>query len=432
MTLHHLALLITATAALDDAAIPANSRLGRSLLKHARSLGNDDNNNFEGSTWLAGYSIKFHSCATGDYYGNNNNDQENDNDNGQFNGFVYKQRLAHFQLCPSNTCGSSNSGCNDYVTDLSEFLAMYIQNKIAVEASACESVKENCYCENANDDEMCYSNCYAQAGLSYCEQQDGEGEENEFGQINLQSAVYCTQLDVSEQAMEYYRYDQNINNQNNNNMYNYNAQAQEQQAEQEQQEMAFFVGPHCNHGKIIFGLFIDETCSIKAPQGAYEKMYFGQHLPHSSDSIIETTKCMSCKVPSENNDANNINNENNADGEMYYYKNGQMYQQQQQEVYQEQEQEPDEVTEACGQLYVQSAKCEESLHVNGVYPDTRACNYIRALKKQGGSALTSLRQSVNVTPSVLAGVFAATTVMFAGLSFYLNQKVKRSKVKLIR
>ena len=149
----HLALLVTATAAFDDAAIPANSRLGRSLLKQARSLGNDDNNNFEGSTWLAGYSIKFHSCATGDYYGNN--DQDNDND-AQFNGFVYKQRLAHFQLCPSNTCGSSNSGCNDYVTDLSEFLAMYIQNKIAVEASACESVKEACYCENANDDEVSF------------------------------------------------------------------------------------------------------------------------------------------------------------------------------------------------------------------------------------------------------------------------------------
>ena len=63
---------------------------------------------------------------------------------------------SHFQLCPSNTCGSSNSGCNDYVTDLSEFLAMYIQNKITVEASACESVKEACYCENANNDEVSF------------------------------------------------------------------------------------------------------------------------------------------------------------------------------------------------------------------------------------------------------------------------------------
>ena len=284
---------------------------------------------------------------------------------------------------------------------------------------------------------MCYSNCYAQAGLSYCEQQqDGGGGENENGQINLQDAVYCTQLDVSEQAMEYYRYNQNMNNQyqNNNNMNNYNnynAQAEQQQAEQqqaEQQDLAFFVGPHCHGGKVILGLFTDETCSIKAAEEAYENMFYGQHLPYSSNSIIES-ECMSCKVPSEN-DAN-INNQNDIDSDMYYYKDGQMYQQQQQQVYQEQEQEPDEVTEACGQLYAQSAKCEESLHVSGVYPDTRACNYIRTLKKEGGGALSSLRQNVNVTPSVLAGIFAATTVMFAGLSFHLSKKVKRSKVKLI-
>jgi len=265
---------------------------------------------------------------------------------------------------------------------------------------------------------MCLSNCYAQAGLSYCEQQDGGGNAN--GQISIQDAIYCTQLEVDEQAMEYYRYDQNLNDQNNNN--NYNAQSQQQA---QQQEMNFFLGPHCHNGKIILGLFTEETCSIKAADGSYEKMFFGQQLPHSSTSIIESN-CMSCKVPSEN-DANM--NQNNGDGNMYYYENGQMYQQQQQQEYQEQA--PDEVTEACGQLYAQSAKCEESLHVNGVYPDTRACNYIRNLKNEGGSVLSSLRQSVNVTPSVLAGVFAATTVLFAGLSVYLNQKVKRSKVQLV-
>lgn len=134
---------------------------------------------------------------------------------------------------------------------------------------------------------------------------------------------------------------------------------------------------------------------------------------------------MSCKVPREND--GNVN-QNNVESQ-YYYENGQMYQQQQQQEYQEQE--PDEVTEACGQLYAQSAKCEESLRVNGVYPDTRACNYIRNLKKEGGSVLSTLSQKANVTPSVLAGVFAATTVMFAGLSVYLNQKVKRSKVQLV-
>ncbi len=253
---------------------------------------------------------------------------------------------------------------------------------------------------------MCYSDCYAQAGLSYCEQQqDGGGyNNNESGQyIDLQEAVYCTQLDVSDEALEYY------------------------------------VGPHCHKGKVILGLFTEETCSIKAPRGSYETMFYGQHLPHSSTSIVES-KCMSCKVPNEN-DANMKNNQNqdqnqkqnnNKDGDMYYYKNGQMYQQQQQQVYEyeeEVEQVPDEVTEACSSLYAQSAKCEESLHVNGVYPDTRACNYIRSLKKDG-FGFGALRPNVNVTPSILAGLFAATTVVFAGLSVYLHRMVKRSNVNV--
>lgn len=230
--------------------------------------------------------------------------------------------------------------------------------------------------------------------------------------------------------MEYYLY----NNQNQNN-----------QQEQQQQDLKFFVGPHCHHGKVILGLFTEETCSIKAARGSYETMFYGQHLPHSSTSIIES-KCMSCKAPNDNeNDANNINNNDNQNnqnqnnkngdgGDMYYYKDGQMYQQQQQQVYEyedEPEQVPDEVTEACSSLYAQSAKCEESLHVNGVYPDTRACNYIRTLKKDGFGFFGALRRNnVNVTPSILAGVFAATTVMFAGLSVYLYRMVKRSNVNV--
>jgi hypothetical protein len=149
-----LAITVTAAATSFEDGIPATSRLGHSLLTNARSLGNDDN--YQG-TWLAGYSIKFHSCATNDsFYENNeanNNNNNNNNNDAQFNG-VYKQRLAHFQLCPSSTCGSSNSGCNDYVTDLSDFLYSYVQNKITMEEGACESVKENCYCENANDDDV--------------------------------------------------------------------------------------------------------------------------------------------------------------------------------------------------------------------------------------------------------------------------------------
>ena len=105
---------------------------------------------------MAGYSINFHSCATndsfyGEYFGN-----DNYNGGGGEQGFkgIYKQRLAHFQLCPTDTCGSSSTSCNDYVTDLGDFLYAYLQNKIAEEAVACENVKESCYCENAENEQV--------------------------------------------------------------------------------------------------------------------------------------------------------------------------------------------------------------------------------------------------------------------------------------
>jgi hypothetical protein len=145
-------------AASSDSSISANSRLGQSLLKNARSLENNNNEYVE--TWMAGYSIKFHSCATndsfyGEYFGNDNYNGGGGGGGEQgFNG-IYKQRLAHFQLCPTDTCGSSStSGCNDYVTDLGDFLYAYLQNKIAEEAVACENVKESCYCENAENEQV--------------------------------------------------------------------------------------------------------------------------------------------------------------------------------------------------------------------------------------------------------------------------------------
>ena len=153
-----LAAASTAAAASSDSSISANSRLGQSLLKNARSL--QDNGDYV-ETWMAGYSIKFHSCATndsfyGEYFGNDNYNGGGGGGGGEqgFNG-IYKQRLAHFQLCPTDTCGSSStSGCNDYVTDLGDFLYAYLQNKIAEEAVACENVKESCYCENAENEQV--------------------------------------------------------------------------------------------------------------------------------------------------------------------------------------------------------------------------------------------------------------------------------------
>ena len=96
-----------------DSEISASSPIGRSLLSKARSL--EGQQNFG---WVSNYSIKFEKCATStDYYamqnfgGNGNGENRNDY------GGMYEQRLVHFKLCPSDSCGSCSKG-GDYVIDL--------------------------------------------------------------------------------------------------------------------------------------------------------------------------------------------------------------------------------------------------------------------------------------------------------------------------
>ena len=103
-----------------DSEISASSPIGRSLLSKARSL--EGNQNFG---WVSNYSIKFEKCATStDYYaaqyfgGNGQNGGQNQNgENRNGYGGMYEQRLVHFKLCPSDSCGSCSKG-GDYVIDL--------------------------------------------------------------------------------------------------------------------------------------------------------------------------------------------------------------------------------------------------------------------------------------------------------------------------
>lgn len=53
------------------------------------------------------------------------------------------------------------------------------------------------------------------------------------------------------------------------------------------------------------GTFLDEGCSVKAEEGAYEAMNYGKSLPYSSESIIKQD-CISClQVDEDENDDNN-------------------------------------------------------------------------------------------------------------------------------
>lgn len=232
------------------------------------------------------------------------------------------------------------------------------------------------------------------AGLDYC----GEAQENENGQqqFQLEDAIECRELEVDDEALQYYYYQQNQNGNGNNNQQQYYNQQQNGG-----QEMKLFVGPYCSaNGKQIYlGTFMDETCSYAAPSGTYEKFSYGAALPYSEESLIEDS-CISCKEPQDYDDQNNGDQE-----------------------------DEDEVLEVCERLYEDAGKCESGL-ADGVtyYPNTYGCDLISSLKAPG--KMNGASKSSPSAAKVFAGLFAATTIVFGGVAYYLYQKAARANVDL--
>jgi len=397
MMLRTLAYLLTSSSAIaawepatdvTSSGVSANSLAGNRILSKARALGNNNNNNNYDYTWVANYSIKFQQCvATNNYYGgyfsgnnNNNNNNNKNNNRNNFNG-MYEQRLVHFKLCPSDDCGSCEGGA-DYVVDMNEFVNAYVESKLSAQEYDCERVRENCYCQNANDDQMCEYTCYKNAGLDYCYEyqnnnNNNNNKNNNRNQFNLQEALECRRLEVDENAMNYYNY-------KNGNQYN-----------QWNGRMEFFVGPYCaNHGKkILLGVFLDETCSFPAPDGIYEKFHYGQKLPYSSSSLVENN-CVSCAEPQDYNQQNN-NDKNDADG----------------------------ILEVCQTLYQDSGKCESNLGSSVTYRNTLACDFIKTLPK-----ISKWNMPKAIPAKVFASLFAVTTVMFAGMALYFQKEIRERSI----
>lgn len=372
--------------------IPATSRLGSRILSQARQLDGEDN-----MSWVAGYSIKFEKCATSDeYYGGYFGGEEGGNDRQNFNG-MYKQRLVHFKLCPTGYCGSSCANGADYVVDMGLFVQTYLQSKMEAQEYDCEMVRENCNCENANDDEACEQQCYANAGLDYCE--DNRNENNNNGQqqmeFNLEDAAECRKLEIEEEALQAYYY-QNYQGNNGQQAQGYNYYGQQGG----QGEMGLFVGPYCtaNGKKIHLGVFQDETCSYMAEDGIYEKFSYGQALPYSSESLI-SDECISCKEPQD------ANEQNNGD-----------------------QQDEDNVLEICERLYEDAGKCETGLGSNvKYYPVTYGCDFISSLHAPG--KMNSANSGVSAA-KVFAGLFAVTTAIFGAVAYYFHMKQERTNVQL--
>jgi hypothetical protein len=164
-----------------DFHIPGDSEIGRKLMKNARSLEQNQND----GSWLYGFSIKYDSCASLVQLRG-----EGDNKDGG-DGLLYTQNLVKFIACPgsSDGCSGCGSGAATYVVNMMDFLDAYTEMKLTQQEYACEMIREYCYCENANDDQVCENQCYSDAGMSECI--NYEGEDNFEIQRYLECAGTC-------------------------------------------------------------------------------------------------------------------------------------------------------------------------------------------------------------------------------------------------
>ena len=118
---------------------------------------------------MVNYSIKYLGCSS--------LVQINREGGGEDDPLLYTQNLVKFGLCPSDeSCSSCNKGDAQYVVNMEEFIDAYTEMKMEEQERNCEYVREYCYCDNANDDEACENQCYAEKGMDYCIEYEGEEE----------------------------------------------------------------------------------------------------------------------------------------------------------------------------------------------------------------------------------------------------------------
>ncbi len=148
--------------------------LNKRILPTARRLDGQNSENTFYSSWISDYSVRFMGCATTtDYYGgffdggenNENNNNKNSGGEGGSNNYVgiYQQRLVYFKLCPTNNCNACQGGA-EYVASLSDFVDAFVDSTLNADQYNCELARENCGCQNENDEQSCEYKCYLHAG----------------------------------------------------------------------------------------------------------------------------------------------------------------------------------------------------------------------------------------------------------------------------
>lgn len=158
---------VGASASIVPGEFSANTRAGHRLLSKAQPV-EDRRLQDRDTTWLYGYSIKYEGCSSLIQVAGERGGEEESQ--------LYAQNLVKFSLCPSDaSCSSCKNGAS-YVVNMNDFIDAYTEMKMTAQEQACENIRENCYCDNYNDDEVCEQQCYQQAGMSECIQVEGEEE----------------------------------------------------------------------------------------------------------------------------------------------------------------------------------------------------------------------------------------------------------------
>lgn len=294
---------------------------------------------------------------------------------------IMTKRLVRFRLCPSSSCSSSSaggcsSGYGDYIVDLDEFVASIVQDREESQERACENMRENCGCDDDDgrddgfDEEECQYECFVNAGMSYCNEEEDQFEVNEY--------LECAQWEVPEGDDDGGR---------------------RRRLEDAEEEVGYYLGPYCANqgGDIYMGMFSDDTCTQFYDDYAGASTYLElaeTALPYATKSLVGSD-CVSCLQVDDDDDD-------------YAY---------------------DEVSETCMQMYQSSGKCESNLSIDN--PNENGCTYMEGVKiTRKNGTVNVARAAASKTASAFIGIFAVSFLALGSYTYFLKTKLDGAKINL--
>jgi hypothetical protein len=348
-----------------EGSIKADSAMGMKLLSQARLL-NEENQAVQ-ATWVSGFSLKFQGCYNIKQW-NDEADEANDVK-------IATKSLVRFRLCPSSGCSESKAaGCTagygDYIIDMNTYVAAYFEIKEQAEEQQCETILNNCDCENAENQDYCKYDCVVAANMPQCVDGNPYEEGEQVAEMEINNYLECGRYEFNNGGREL------------------------------EDRVEYFLGPYCANqgGAILMGLFTEDSCTEFADETAGKTAFTeltGQTLPYSETSIVGM-ECLSCLGASEEQ----------ADGEVQ-----------------------GTVGDQCAAIYSTAGKCESSL-ADGITDtkNTNGCTFIDGIKIVRNDGIVSSNASTRPSP-VATSFIVIFAMLFCAMAFYVWYLRKRIGVK---